>query len=593
MSTNHWPDTTRVEHGDFTFDLARAAVRNVRYKNVQIIDLLYTAIRPWDWSTLDPDQHSEDVKVTGDICIITIKDLFAGALDASTEITISKDNKFTVAYELRGLAEYSVNRWGICFCLNSADWMGSAVKSQGNQYQLPAAISPQRVVDGVTQGLFPASNEMLFTAPDQRSIKVVSTGKVLEAEDQRNWTDNTYKIYSGSLSEPRPFVTSAGSLWQQSVTFEISPPSKSVADGSKIIVKEIDSLPSIGLQFNTDSLLPLDALNTALFLLDIDHIRINEESLTAQKINTVSTNGLIVEAALLSSHSGEKLHREIEHLNKQIPAGSRILIQREGREIVELGDLPKNQSLSSFTPGTDAYLVDLHRNRYEFGESISYSMVPTVHSSDIETIFKTLYTQRESIQFAQEFLAKQVLVSPITFSTRGNPETGHAREQRINFANPEMALRIRTIEGAAWTLGSIFALASAGAYSGTWHELFGEFGIIYPDGDAIKFSPTFHALAALGAHHAHEITIATSLDNSWVAFENREVKKIVIASLRPWAIEITANVLAGYETIQSLHASECDKASQIMDWWSYAETTPVLGGLPLTLAPFEIAIIRG
>ena len=593
MSTNHWPDTTRVEHGDFTFDLARAAVRNVRYKNVQIIDLLYTAIRPWDWSTLDPDQHSEDVKVTDDICIITIKDLFAGALDASTEITISKDNKFTVAYELRGLAEYSVNRWGICFCLNSADWMGSAVKSQGNQYQLPAAISPQRVVDGVTQGLFPASNEMLFTAPDQRSIKVVSTGKVLEAEDQRNWTDNTYKIYSGSLSEPRPFVTSAGSLWQQSVTFEIGPPNKQVPDGSKIIVKEIDSLPSIGLQFNTDSMLPLDVLNTALFLLDIDHIRINEESLTAQKINTVSTNGLIVEAALLSSHSGDKLHHEIEHLNKQIPAGSRILIQREGREIVELGDLPKNQSLSSFIPGTDAYLVDLHRNKYEFGESISYSMVPTVHSSDIETIFKTLYTQRESIQFAQEFLAKQVLVSPITFSTRGNPETGHAREQRINFANPEMALRIRTIEGAAWTLGSIFALASAGAYSGTWHELFGEFGIIYPDGDAIKFSPTFHALAALGAHHAHEITIATSLDNSWVAFENREAKKIVVASLRPWVIEITANVLAGYETIQSLRASECEKASQIMDWWSYAETTPIIGGLPLTLAPFEIAIIRG
>ena len=498
MSANYWPDTTRVEHGDFTFDLARAAVRNVRYKNVQIIDLLYTAIRPWDWSTLDPDEHNENVKVTGDTCVITIKDLFAGALDARTEITISKDNNFTVAYELRGLAEYSVNRWGICFCLNSADWMGSTVNSQGNEYQLLAAISPQRVVDGITQGLFPASNEMFFVAPDQRSIKVTSTGKVLEAEDQRNWTDNTYKIYSGSLSEPRPFVTSAGSLWQQSVTFEIGPPSKQVPDGSKIVVKEIDSLPSIGLQFNTDPLLPLDELNTALFLLDIDHMRINEESLTAQKIISASTNGLIVEAALLSSHSGDKLHREIEHLNKQIPAGSRILIQREGREIVEASNLPTNKSLSSFIPGTDAYLVDLHENQYQFGESVSYSMVPTVHSSDTETIFKTLYTQRESIQFVQEFLAPQVLVSPITFSTRGNPETGHARDQRINFANPEMALRIRTIEGAAWTLGSIFALASADAYSGTWHELFGEFGIIYPDGDAIKFTPTFHALAALG-----------------------------------------------------------------------------------------------
>ena len=593
MNTNHWPDTTRVEHGDFTFDLARAAVRNVRYRNVQIIDLLYTAIRPWDWSTLDPDEHSEDVTVTGDICKITIKDLFAGALDARTEITISKDNKFTVAYELRGLAEYSVNRWGICFCLNSADWMGSSVQSQGNEYKLPAAISPQRVIDGVTQGLFPAANQMHFIAPDNRSIKVNSTGKVLEAEDQRTWTDNTYKIYSVSLSEPRPYEASAGSIWSQSVTFEINPPSKPVPDGSKIVVKEIDSLPSIGLQFNTDPLLPADTLDTAFILLDIDHIRINEESLSAQKINSVSTNGLIVEAALLSSNSGADLHREIEHLNKQIPAGSRILIQREGREIVEEKDLPPNKSLSSFIPGTDAYLVDLHRNKYHFGESISYSMAPTVHSSDTETVFKTLYTQAESIGFAQEFLAPQVLISPITFSTRGNPETGHSRDQRINFANLEMALRIRTIEGAAWTLGSIFALASAGAFSGTWHELFGEYGVIYPESGAIKFSPTFHALSALGAHHAHQITIATSLDNSWVAFENREVKKIVVASLRPWALEITPKVLAGYKTLQSLRASECEKASQIMDWWSYAEITPISADSPLTLTPFEIAIIRG
>lgn len=219
--------------------------------------------------------------------------------------------------------------------------------------------------------------------------------------------------------------------------------------------------PSIGLQFNSDPLLPADTLNTAFVLLDINHIRIDEESLTAQKINSVSINGLIVEAALLSSHSRDKLHREI----------------------VEEDDLPENKSLSSSIPGTDAY-------------------------------------------------------------------------------------------------------------SGTWHELFGEYGIIYLQDNAIKFAPTFHALSALGAHHAHEITIATSLDNSWVAFENCEVKKIVIASLRPWPIEITSNVLAGYKMIQSLRASECDRASQIMDWRSYAETTPISGDAALTLTPFEIAIIR-
>ena len=593
MSKHFWPDTQRVEHAGFTLDIARSAIRNITYQGAQIIDLLYTAIRPWDWSTLNPGEHSEVVEKSGENCLVSVTDTFAGSMQGKTVITLQPNGKFSVAYTLTGLGKFEIQRWGVCFCLHTGDWMGSTVTASGNTYSLLKEISPQRVIDGVTQGLFPASNDMHFVAPDKRSLKVISTGKVLEAEDQRNWTDNTYKIYSGSLAEPRPFVMENGAIWEQRVEFEVTPPAASIPDGSKIIAKEIPSLPRIGLQFNTDSLLPGDDLEKALFILDIDHIRINEESLTAQKIATVSKSGLALEAALLSSNSGDGLLQEVEHLSNRVPAGSRLLIHREGREIVQTQDLPKNTSLNSYIPGSDAYLVDLHRNEYNFGDAVSYSMAPTVHSTDPETIFKTLYTQKESIEFAQKFIAPQVSISPITFSTRGNPETGHLRENRINFAQPEMAAQIKNLSAAAWTLGSVFALASAGAYSGTWHELFGEHGVIYNEGSAIKFSPTFHALSALGAHHAHEITIATSLDGSWVAFEDRESRKMVVASQRPWIVEITPKVLSGYKSIQSLHADECEKASQIMDWWSYAEINPLLGDIPLSITPFEILLLRG
>ena len=593
MSTNHWPDTTRVTHGGFTLDLAREAIRNIKYEGVQLIDLLYTAIRPSDWSTLKSDEYDADVKVVGSDCVITIKESLAGALVASTKVTLSAGNTFSVDYELNGLAEYSVNRWGICFCLNTADWMGASVSASGNNYSLSPDISPQLVVDGVIKGLFPASNEVKFIAADQRYISAVSSGRALEAEDQRNWTDNTYKIYSGSLSEPRPFITSAGSSWKQSIEFEVGISKRTSADPTKILVREIEALPSIGLQFNTDSLLTPDDLEKALILLEIDHLRINEEALTPQKIATTASSGLILETALLSPNKDEVLKAEVLQLSQRVPAGSRLLIQRESREVVEASDLPKNDSLNTYIPGTDAYLVDLHREKFQFADSVSYSMAPTVHSTDTETIFKTLSTQRESIEFVQKHLAPQVFISPITFSTRGNPETGHSREQRINFADLDSAMRIRTIEGAAWTLGSIHAVASAGAFSGSWHELFGEYGIIYSQSGSIKFSPTFHAISALGAHHAHEITIASSLENSWVAFENREAKTILVVSLRPWTIEITSKVLAGYKSIQSLRSDDCEKSSQIMDWWSYAETTPISAEYPLTLAPFEIALIRG
>ncbi len=593
MTHQFWPDTQRVEGAGFTLDIARAAIRNVTYQGVQLIDLLYTAIRPWDWSTLEPDEHSEVVEMHGENCVVTITDSFSGAMQGKTIITLQPGGKFSVDYKLTGLGRFEINRWGVCFCLHTGDWMGATVKTSESGYDLISEISPQRVIDGVTQGLFPASKAMHFVAKDKRSLKVVSTGKVLEAEDQRNWTDNTYKIYSGSLAEPRPFVIEKGVTWHQFVEFEVTVPSNLGTDVTKIIAKDVASLPRIGLQFNTEALLPNDDLEKALFILDIDHIRVNEESLSAQKIATISKSGLALEAALLSSHYGADLAREVEHLSSQVPAGSRLLIHREGREIVQAQDLPTNESLNTFVPGSDAYLVDLHRNKYDFGDSVSYSMVPTVHSSDMETTFKTLYTQRESIEFAKKFIAPQVSISPITFSTRGNPETGHLRDNRINFAQPDMAAQIKNLSAAAWTLGSVFALASAGAYSGTWHELFGDYGVIYADGSAIKFSPTFHALAALGAHHAHEITIATSQDNSWVAFEDRESRKMVVASLRPWSVEITPKVLVGYKSIQSLHADVCDRASQIMDWWSYAEINPLIGDIPLSLTPFEILLLRG
>jgi hypothetical protein len=593
VSTNHWPDATQVTHGGFTLDLAHAAIRNVTYEGTQLIDLLYTSIRPSDWSTLGSDERTEDMQVIGGECIITITESLAGAMLATTKVILTSGNTFSVDYQLQGLSEYLINRWGICFCLNTADWMGSTVAASGNSYSLLQNISPQRVINGVTQGLFPASEELHIVAPDQRFIKAVSTGRVLEAEDQRNWTDNTYKIYSGSLSEPRPFITSAGSIWQQSIKFEVGVPNSKESDLAKIMVQEIEALPSIGMQFNTDPFLSTDDLEKAFVLLDIDHLRINAESLTAQKIATTAASGLILEAALLSSNTGAALQSEVENLSQRVPAGSRLLIQRDGREIVEAADLPKNNSLNSYIPGTDAYLVDLHREKFNFGNSVSYSMAPTVHSFDTESIFKTLPTQRESIEFVQKNLAPQVFLSPITFSTRGNPETGHSINERIDFASPEMALHVRSIEGAAWTLGSIFSLASAGAFSGSWHELFGEFGVIYSEAGAIKFSPTFHAISALGAHHSHEITIATNLDNSWVAFENREMKTILIASLRPWVLEITSQVLAGYSSIQSLRGDDCERASQIMDWWSYVETTPISADIPLTLAPFEIALIQG
>ena len=72
----------------------------------------------------------------------------------------------------------------------------------------------------------------------------------------------------------------------------------------------------------------------------------------------------------------------------------------------------------------------------------------------------------------------------------------------------------------------------------------------------------------------------------------KEIKDVHLIGIRS-KTQITPKVLAGYTTIQSLHADECEKASQIMDWWSYAEINTLLGDIPLSITPFEILLLRG
>jgi hypothetical protein len=102
MSKHFWPDTQRVEHAGFTLDIARSAIRNITYQGAHIIDLLYTAIRPWDWSTLNPDEHSEAVEKSGENCLVTVTDTFVGSMQGKTVITLKPNGKFSVAYTFNG-----------------------------------------------------------------------------------------------------------------------------------------------------------------------------------------------------------------------------------------------------------------------------------------------------------------------------------------------------------------------------------------------------------------------------------------------------------------------------------------------------------
>lgn len=66
--------------------------------------------------------------------------------------------------------------------------------------------------------------EMRYGTAVGSAVTIAFEGDVFEMEDQRNWTDDSYKTYSRPLALPRPFELRPGISLRQSVTFKFDPP---------------------------------------------------------------------------------------------------------------------------------------------------------------------------------------------------------------------------------------------------------------------------------------------------------------------------------------------------------------------------------
>ena len=77
------------------------------------------------------------------------------------------------------------------------------------------------------------------------------TGDTYEMEDQRNWTDASYKTYIRPLAEPWPYELSQGTQREQSVTVEITIPASvggGTGDAPISVSRNADGAPCCGSQ---------------------------------------------------------------------------------------------------------------------------------------------------------------------------------------------------------------------------------------------------------------------------------------------------------------------------------------------------------
>jgi hypothetical protein len=354
------------------------------------------------------------------------------------------------------------------------------------------------------------------------SAEVRFEGDIFEMEDQRNWTDASFKIYCTPLELPFPVEIKEGTTISQSVTLtikgEIPPKTPPIQVGSSAVILTVDtrsstSLPHIGLGIASHCQPLSDKEVERLKALNLSHLRVDLKLFEPNyvdmlKLAAVAADvlGVSLKAALfLTDAANDELDAFIKELQKVKPRVSAWLIfHLKEKSTTEKWVKLARRYLSNYAPeksprsplmkkqmkgeamigsGTNVYFTELNRDRPPVAalDLVCYSLNPQVHAFDNASLVETLEGQAETVKSARQFIDDLPLaVTPVTLKPRFNPNatTGSEPESNADELPSQVDVRQMSLFGAAWTLGSLKNLAESGVYSVTYYETNGWRGLM-------------------------------------------------------------------------------------------------------------------
>ncbi len=356
-----------------------------------------------------------------------------------------------VRFEFRGEAgsAFRRNRIGLCVlhpikeCVGRRCVIGHGDGTTGESL-FPTWISPHQPFQNV--------RSMTHDAAGHFRVKVDFEGEIFETEDQRNWTDASFKTYGTPLDLPFPVEVPRGTRIEQSVTITpvgrvapISSPGRSRrTDGEVRVIVDWQrrrAPPPIGLSMATGGRPLTEATVDRLREIRPAHLRVDV------RLDRWDWQADLQDAITLAERIDCNLEIATFSRDAVDAAWTRCLthLQDAGRRIARWlvfhptakstpDDLARAAAASireSFAStavvvGTDAYFAELNRDRPEVpdGCSVCYSINPQVHAFDKRSLRETIEAHRWTVDSAKRLFGRPVVISPITLNDRDGRELG-------------------------------------------------------------------------------------------------------------------------------------------------------------------------
>jgi hypothetical protein len=597
----------RLRAGKVSLFFCNATIRRVMVDDVEIVRRIYIAVRDDIWNTIA--YSISRLRIASDKSSFLVE--FdcrhrKGVVDFLWHGSICGTSDSTIRFSMQGqaLSSFKSNRIGFCVLHPLSECLGkpcTVITTRGEKIitRFPRFISPDQPfknMRGIIQKIEGIESRITFK------------GDTFEMEDQRNWTDASFKTYCPPRSRPYPFAVKKGDCFSQSIEITVAgkPKPCSRTHETTTQVASVDThfrpltIPEIGCIFRLHQ--TAAGLRLAR-LLGLSHIRIDvtvSQSGIAAALRGVKGISTDLDSPLeMALYFSEKPIKKQITLVRDMLAGcalpiKRFLVFRHGEKVTAaatmlevLPALRMTAPAVDIVTGTNFYFVEINKALPELRDidGICYSVNPQVHTFDDQGILENLEGQVYPVQSAQRLgRGMPVYVTPITLRPRLNPDMPK------KFHGPDV--RQKSLFGAVWTLGSIIRLGQAGARGATYFELTGPCGVMEQGGTRVF--PLFHVLADVNEFSGGTMRLLSCGKRSGITgclLEKEGRKRWLIANMSMEKKEIVLSGLPGKVLEKHLDETTFPKACNRPEKFRRKEgrqVRPASGMLKIKLLPYGI-----
>ena len=589
--------TTDLQHGRWSLQVRGDEVADLRFDGVLLLRAVRPVVRDADWNTVPvrvvgpttggpstgsgheevgPSTGSGHEEVgpstgsggggsgsgreDGTVLRRTLRFEDAGVHYAG-ELTVTLDDgSLVVDFAGEARSAFRRNRVGLVVLHPAAD-AGTPVRVRHSDGEVedgrwPVAISPhQPFVDVVGFGW----------TRDGVTARLDLEGDVFETEDQRNWTDASFKTYSTPLARPFPVPLAVGDRVHQAVRLEVSgrgtrPAAAPGPDVVRVGGGTAGTVPPLGLgaALHPPPTEPLAVPGFDAVLVELTGPDAGWPELLAEAGRQATALAAGLDVRLITDDP-EVVRRTVRALTGH-PVLRLAALDTAGHLSTAplwaaLRDEAQQQgSTATLLGGTRAHFTELNRRQADLpadAPALTFSLTPQMHASEVPHVVDSLTTQRTVVENAVRIAAGRPLhVGPVTLARRFNAVATGERADPATDAAEAVDPLLDTPLAAGWTLASVAALAVPGVASLSYLETVGPRGLVHEDGRPRPVAAVLTRLAALRGRPLREVAVPDGL--AALAVDEAAGPVVLLANLTAGRREVEVRAAGGSSTAVAL-----------------------------------------